>query len=205
MPFPFTVVPRANDGEPKRPPAAVVVIIVLISAVMLFMPLIVGKSGCFRFLSHRARPTPQPEPTLCLTPEALALMPVARYQESGGLRHNIQKKSINANASIQELHGLQSCSICTEDFHAGAEIRSIPCGHRFHPSCIDPWLLQRSLTCPLWCVPKSIHKSTSPHSLQSCQRRRQSHQCIQTQDARSAAPRTSFDAPTASLASRTKS
>lgn len=205
MPLPFTVVPRANDGEPKRPPAAVVVIVVLISAVMLFTPLIVGKSGCLRFLSHRTRPAPQPEPTLCLTPEALALMPVTRYQESGGLRYNMQKKSISANASIQELHGLQSCSICTEDFQGGAEIRSLPCGHRFHPSCIDPWLLQRSLTCPLWCVLNSIDKATSAHGSQSYQRRRQSHQCIQTQDARSAAPRTSSDAPIASLASRTKS
>ena len=43
----------------------------------------------------------------------------------------------------------QGCSICTEDFEAGQEQRVLPCDHRFHPVCIDPWLLNVSGTCPL--------------------------------------------------------
>ncbi|KAF2210983.1 hypothetical protein CERZMDRAFT_112816 [Cercospora zeae-maydis SCOH1-5] len=43
----------------------------------------------------------------------------------------------------------QGCSICTEDFEVGEDQRVLPCDHRFHPACIDPWLLNVSGTCPL--------------------------------------------------------
>lgn len=43
----------------------------------------------------------------------------------------------------------QGCSICTEDFQVGEDQRVLPCDHRFHPACIDPWLLNVSGTCPL--------------------------------------------------------
>ncbi|KAJ0108983.1 hypothetical protein J7T55_005531 [Diaporthe amygdali] len=36
---------------------------------------------------------------------------------------------------------LQVCSICTEDFVDGDDIRRLPCDHIFHPRCIDPWLI----------------------------------------------------------------
>lgn len=42
------------------------------------------------------------------------------------------------------------CSICTEDFRTGEDVRVLPCQHQFHPSCIDPWLTNVSGTCPLW-------------------------------------------------------
>lgn len=41
------------------------------------------------------------------------------------------------------------CSICTEDFERGQEVRVLPCDHKFHPACVDPWLLDVSGTCPL--------------------------------------------------------
>lgn len=42
------------------------------------------------------------------------------------------------------------CSICTEDFSVGEDVRVLPCNHKFHPQCIDPWLVNVSGTCPLW-------------------------------------------------------
>lgn len=42
------------------------------------------------------------------------------------------------------------CSICTEDFVKGEDVRVLPCDHKYHPECIDPWLLNVSGTCPLW-------------------------------------------------------
>jgi hypothetical protein len=42
------------------------------------------------------------------------------------------------------------CSICTDDFERGQDVRVLPCHHQFHPTCIDPWLLNVSGTCPLW-------------------------------------------------------
>lgn len=44
------------------------------------------------------------------------------------------------------------CSICTEDFREGDKLRNLPCGHLFHPACIDHWLCDLSRTCPLWYV-----------------------------------------------------
>ena len=43
-----------------------------------------------------------------------------------------------------------ACSVCTDDFIKGQDIRVLPCNHKFHPECIDPWLLNVSGTCPLW-------------------------------------------------------
>lgn len=52
------------------------------------------------------------------------------------------------------------CSICTEDFLVGEDVRVLPCDHKFHPPCIDPWLVNVSGTCPLCRLdlhpPKSI-------------------------------------------------
>jgi hypothetical protein len=53
------------------------------------------------------------------------------------------------NASPDEGLG---CSICTEDFEKGQDLRVLPCDHKFHPECVDPWLLNVSGTCPLWCA-----------------------------------------------------
>ncbi|KAL9094675.1 MAG: hypothetical protein Q9165_002944 [Trypethelium subeluteriae] len=53
-----------------------------------------------------------------------------------------------AQASGEDKEGL-GCSICTEDFERGQDIRVLPCDHKFHPACIDPWLLNVSGTCPL--------------------------------------------------------
>ena len=58
-----------------------------------------------------------------------------------------------AVGSSSQSHGEEEapgCSICTEDFERGQDVRVLPCQHSFHPACIDPWLLNVSGTCPLW-------------------------------------------------------
>jgi hypothetical protein len=54
----------------------------------------------------------------------------------------------HSNASHED--NTLGCSICTEDFVKGQDIRVLPCDHKFHPECVDPWLLNVSGTCPLW-------------------------------------------------------
>ena len=53
------------------------------------------------------------------------------------------------NADGTDDLGHLGCSICTEDFTKGEEVRVLPCNHKFHPDCVDPWLLNVSGTCPL--------------------------------------------------------
>ncbi|CAN9112645.1 unnamed protein product [Alternaria alternata] len=65
------------------------------------------------------------------------------------------------NASSDEALG---CSICTEDFEKGQDLRVLPCNHKFHPECVDPWLLNVSGTCPLCRVdlrPVTSHDSST--------------------------------------------
>ncbi|KAK8093465.1 hypothetical protein PG997_000150 [Apiospora hydei] len=45
-----------------------------------------------------------------------------------------------------------SCTICTDDFTEGVDVRKLPCGHLFHPPCIDQWLAEFGVTCPVWQV-----------------------------------------------------
>ena len=40
------------------------------------------------------------------------------------------------------------CGICACFVTVGEMIRTIPCGHAFHQTCIDRWLLRQRTTCP---------------------------------------------------------
>ncbi|KAK0632635.1 hypothetical protein B0T14DRAFT_39564 [Immersiella caudata] len=55
---------------------------------------------------------------------------------------------------------MQSCAICTEDFHQGTKVRKLPCGHFFHLRCIDPWLVNFAATCPLCRIDLSVKEAT---------------------------------------------
>lgn len=65
--------------------------------------------------------------------------------EEGSTREG---REVVATAPPKE--GELGCSICTEDFTTGEDVRVLPCAHKYHPACIDPWLLNVSGTCPLW-------------------------------------------------------
>ena len=43
-----------------------------------------------------------------------------------------------------------TCPICLDDFESGSTtIRELPCGHIYHPDCIDSFLFNNSSLCPL--------------------------------------------------------
>ncbi|KAL9032552.1 MAG: hypothetical protein Q9180_006436 [Flavoplaca navasiana] len=58
------------------------------------------------------------------------------------------KPQITNDPVINADNGL-ACSVCTDDFTKGQDVRVLPCNHKFHPECIDPWLLNVSGTCPM--------------------------------------------------------
>lgn len=94
-----------------------------------------------------------PRPDRVMTQEAEGIAPSMERDEAGG----------ENNADI----GL-ACSVCTDDFIKGQDIRVLPCNHKFHPDCIDPWLLNVSGTCPMWYV---LQQAICEHQwLTSCSR-----------------------------------
>jgi Ring finger domain len=94
--------------------------------------------------ANTSRPTTQPstpdEATSSITTKSNT-EPSPAGAETGARRED--------NDLPQYQHDSPSCSICTEDFALGEELRVLPCNHKFHPLCVDPWLLNVSGTCPL--------------------------------------------------------
>ncbi|KAJ3416050.1 hypothetical protein HDV05_003409 [Chytridiales sp. JEL 0842] len=41
------------------------------------------------------------------------------------------------------------CAICIDEFVIGSRVRELPCLHRFHDVCIDPWLTKHTRLCPI--------------------------------------------------------
>ena len=80
--------------------------------------------------------------------EMRAASPTAAEVESG--LGPAQADSIKSGKEAVKTDGELGCSICTEDFTTGEDVRVLPCHHKYHPACIDPWLLNVSGTCPLW-------------------------------------------------------
>ncbi|KAL9602776.1 MAG: hypothetical protein Q9219_001619 [cf. Caloplaca sp. 3 TL-2023] len=90
----------------------------------------------------------------------------AQQETSGSVDQRIPSEGNNATIAINQAtngeeqpqatsdpianadNGL-ACSVCTDDFAKGQDVRVLPCNHKFHPECIDPWLLNVSGTCPL--------------------------------------------------------
>jgi hypothetical protein len=91
--------------------------------------------------------------------QAVAETPVTTREATGSLAEAHQEGIAPAQpATAAAATGRDSasndenlgCSICTEDFEMGQDLRVLPCNHKFHPECVDPWLLNVSGTCPLW-------------------------------------------------------
>lgn len=57
----------------------------------------------------------------------------------------------NKNELMPEAIGTETCPICILDFEEGDDVRILPCEgqHRFHQTCVDPWLLKLSSSCPI--------------------------------------------------------
>nr|XP_019011436.1 uncharacterized protein I206_03536 [Kwoniella pini CBS 10737]OCF50217.1 hypothetical protein I206_03536 [Kwoniella pini CBS 10737] len=64
--------------------------------------------------------------------------------------HHTPKSSEEVEQEAGAIEG-QQCPICLVDFEPGDDLRVLPCEreHAYHQSCIDPWLLEVSSSCPL--------------------------------------------------------
>lgn len=42
-----------------------------------------------------------------------------------------------------------ACAICLDIMENETQVRGLPCGHAFHVTCVDKWLLWRQPCCPV--------------------------------------------------------
>ncbi|KAJ6828081.1 NEP1-interacting protein 1-like [Iris pallida] len=79
------------------------------------------------------------------------------FETGGGVAGGMSKDSVSRlgkveiteEETVDENGEAISCSVCLQDFKVGETARSLPhCGHMFHLSCIDGWLV-RHASCPL--------------------------------------------------------
>ncbi|CAK7268595.1 hypothetical protein SEPCBS57363_003173 [Sporothrix epigloea] len=89
--------------------------------------------------------TPHPESTHDIE-QAVAADESDKGETGIGAARTITTKKSSAE---EEEGNHLGCSICTEDFTVGEDVRVLPCNHKYHPHCVDPWLMNVSGTCPL--------------------------------------------------------
>ena len=72
------------------------------------------------------------------------------------LDERVQRKTIDTNIlnklptiNVNETHLNEQCTICMEIYIIGQELKLLPCKHIFHLNCIDTYLKEFSVQCPL--------------------------------------------------------
>ncbi|OLN95275.1 E3 ubiquitin-protein ligase [Colletotrichum chlorophyti] len=83
------------------------------------------------------------------TPTAATGVAAGAGATGTGTATNTAKAANSDRVTEKEDDQNLGCSICTEDFTVGEDVRVLPCNHKFHPNCVDPWLVNVSGTCPL--------------------------------------------------------
>lgn len=143
----------------------------LTGAIMLLSVLRAVAAICvFKFFfpaNQHGNDAQQATPVVGATTRQIRTVPVVYFEE---------RFSDNADHMSTQA----SCSICLSDFASGVLLRKLPCGHRFHRSCVDKWLA-RNKRCPLcmhaidevcsWAPkkePSNVHKKGQACHLRKC-------------------------------------
>lgn len=136
---------------------------ILIGVVLfILLAFLLSMAVHYRLYRHFDRRQEKEEPKI---DEAfLAQLPLRRFQDTSndaagvpsGKADRVDKidKVERAEAPVETIQDWvpisnELCSICLDDFVHGEVVNVLPCGHGYHPDCIQPWLLHRAPYCPL--------------------------------------------------------
>ncbi|KAJ3164841.1 hypothetical protein HDU88_005053 [Geranomyces variabilis] len=63
----------------------------------------------------------------------------------------VKKHPVVRFGSVMERYnGEPTCSICIDEFESDTNVRVLqPCGHAFHPECVDRWVMEQAAVCPM--------------------------------------------------------
>lgn len=72
------------------------------------------------------------------------------------LDERVQRKTVSANVletlptvTADDSHAGEQCTICMEAYSLGQQLKLLPCEHIFHSDCIETYLKEFSIQCPL--------------------------------------------------------
>lgn len=90
-----------------------------------------------------------------------------RLKDSNGISYQTVKclPTIVYDSRFERGGSYDVCAVCLEDYTDGAVLRTLPCNHRFHCSCIDAWLLNWRAFCPI--CKQDVGKALSSSSTES--------------------------------------
>lgn len=102
-----------------------------------------------------------PPNTHSMSEEEINALPVHKYKVSNSQSDGSAKQKASSSSSLvqskqeteldknpESPEDELTCTICLEQVTAGELVRSLPCLHQFHATCIDQWLHQQG-TCPV--------------------------------------------------------
>lgn len=75
-----------------------------------------------------------------VSPQIIQSLPLKVYNKPAQSAEGDQEQDED------DIHNI--CAICLTDYESGEYIRILPCGHFFHPKCVDVWLETRN-ACPM--------------------------------------------------------
>lgn len=62
------------------------------------------------------------------------------------------RRKLKVESILEEVpqdSGDDFCAICHEDMENPLTLAKLPCGHRFHRTCVEKWLIRGKLRCPM--------------------------------------------------------
>lgn len=70
-----------------------------------------------------------------------------------GWEFSTKSEMINALMKSRDSSG-EACTVCLEDYESEDVLRVLPCEHRFHIECVDPWIISSTdysspVSCPI--------------------------------------------------------